>query len=152
MMNGGAWRALRDVGSLAERGGLDWDLTVRRAREARATTCVYWTLRLARAMAGVRVPDVVLEALEPPTAKAALTRLELYFVSQLSGGRPCPSVGLMRMLWSMAVRPGWSDHGSARPWKNSEMAIWREPNPPEAASRGRRLVESLGFALGLARM
>ena len=152
MMNGGAWRAHCDVGALAERGGLNWERTVRRAREARAATCVYWTLRLARAMAGVQVPAVVLERLSPPTAKPALTRLELHFASELTGGRACPSVTLTRMLWSLAVRPDWSDHGSARPWKNSEVAVWREPGPREAASRGRRLVESLGFALALARM
>ena len=149
MMNGGAWRALRDVGALTARGGLDWELATTRAHSARATTCVYWTLRLAHVMTGAVVPATVLAALEPPTPEVLLNRLERYFIWQLAGGPPCPSVRLSQMLWAAALRPGWSAHGLSRPWKNPEMTIWTHEGARGA--RG-RLAGSLGFAVELARI
>ena len=146
MMNGGAWRALRDVGALVERGGLDWDGCVVRAREARASTCVYWTLRLAHRLARVEVPASALRAMQPPTPALLRDRLERYFVWQLAEGRPCPSVRLSEMLWSAALRPQWSGHGPARPWKNPELSIWIADTPAARPSAARRVVESLGFA------
>ena len=146
MMNGGAWRAVRDVGALIERGGLDWEHCVTRAREARATTCVYWTLRLAQRLAGVDLPDGVLRAMQPPTSALVLNRLERYFVWQLAEGRTGPSVRLAESLWSAALRPGWSGHGAARPWKNPELPIWVADRPAKRPTTARRLVESLGFA------
>ena len=146
MMNGGAWRALRDVGALIERGGLDWDRCVARAREARATTCVYWTLRLAHRLAGVEPPADAMRAMEPPTPALLCNRLERYFVWQLSEGRACPSVRLSRMLWSAGLRPRWSGHGLARPWKNPELSIWVTDGTAPRPSAARRVFESLGFA------
>ena len=32
----------------------------------------------------------------------------------------CPSIGLMQLLWSAAIRPDASGHGDARPWKVGE--------------------------------
>jgi hypothetical protein len=151
MMNGGAWRALRDVGALAERGGLDWDVCVARAREARATTCVYWTLRLAQRMAGIDVPAAALRAMEPPTPAFVLRRLERYFRWQLGEGRACPSVRLGELLWSAALRPRWSGHGRARPWKNPELSIWITDGATPRLSAARRLAESVGFARSFVR-
>jgi hypothetical protein len=74
-----------------------------------------------------------------------LTRLERYFVWQVSGGRACPSVRLGALLWSTALRPGWSGHGRARPWKNPELSIWAD-GPRSRPSRTQRLVESLSVA------
>lgn len=152
MMNGGAWRALRDVGALTERGGLDWDLCVERARTARATTCVYWTLRLAQRMAGVDIPAAALVAMEPPSPGFLLKRLERYFRWQVSEGRVCPSVRLGQWLWSAALRPGWSEHGGARPWKNPELSIWVADAATPRPSAARRLAESVGFARAFVRV
>jgi hypothetical protein len=152
MMNGGAWRALRDVAALTERGGLDWDLCVARARQARATTCVYWTLRLAQKMAGVDVPAVALRAMKPPTSAIALERLERYFVWRISEGRECPSVRVGELLWSAALRPRWSGHGRARPWKNREVSIWVTDGTSAPPSAARRLAESVGFARAFVRV
>ncbi len=146
MMNGGAWRALRDVAALTEQGGVDWNLCAARARSANATTCVYWTLRLAHRMAGVEVPASVLEAMQPPTPGFLLDRLERYFMGQLAEGRLCPSVRLGELLWSAALRPRWSRHGQARPWKNPERSIWVTDGTAARPSAVGRLVESLGFA------
>lgn len=146
MMNGGAWRALRDVGALAEFGGLDWERCVARAREAKATTCVYWTLRLAHRLAGVDLPPEVLPAVEPPTPGLLLDRLERYFVWRLAEGRTCPSVRVGEMLWAAALRPRWSGHGPARPWRNPELSIWLADGPAPRPAVAQRLVESWGFA------
>jgi hypothetical protein len=145
-MNGGAWRALRDVGALVERGGIDWTLCVARAREAKATTCVYWTLRLAQRMTGLAIPAPVLAAMEPPTPQFVLDRLERYFVWHVGEGRASPSVRLGELLWSAALRPRWSGHGDARPWKNPERLIWLTDGAAPGRSAARRLVESFSFA------
>lgn len=152
MMNGGAWRALRDVAALTERGALDWDLCAVRARRARATTCVYWTLRLAQRMAGVDVPAAGLNAMKPPTPDVVLERLERYFVWQIGEGRACPSVRLGELLWSAALRPRWSGHGDARPWKNPKISIWVTDGMAAPRSAARRLAESLGFARAFVRV
>jgi hypothetical protein len=152
MMNGGAWRALRDVATLIERGGLDWTVAIARARSAKATTCVYWTLRLAQRMARVEVPASLLALLRPPTPEIVLGRLERYFVWQLAEGRSCPSVRLGEMLWLAALRPGFSGHGGARPWKNPELSIWVAEGASRRPSTVRRLVESVGFARGFVGM
>jgi hypothetical protein len=145
MMNGGAWRALRDIGALTVHTRFDWEACVARAKDARAASCVYWTLRLARTMANIEVPEFALRSLMPPTPRVLLNRLERYFVWQVSGGRSCPSVRLGALLWSSALRPGWSGHGPARPWKNPELAIWVD-GPKSRPSRTQRLVESLSVA------
>ncbi len=152
MMNGGAWRALRDVAALTERGALDWDLCVTRARTARATTCVYWTLRLAHRLAGVKVPALALRELAPPTPSLVLERLERYFMWQIAEGRTCPSVRLGQLLWSAALRPRWSGHGRARPWKNPELSIWMTNGMGAPRSAARRLAESVGFARAFVRV
>src|SRR5687767_11683341 len=152
MMNGGAWPALRDVAALIERGGLDWDLCAARAREARATTCVYWTLRLAQRMAGVEVPMAAVRATKPPTPDVVVERLERYFVWRISEGRECPSVRLSELLWSAALRPRWSGHGHARPWKNPEVSIWVTDGKTPSRSAARRLAESVGFARAFVRV
>ena len=148
MMNGGAWRALRDVAALVERGGLNWTIAVAGARRAKATTCVYWTLRLAQRMAGVDVPASALAIMRPPTPELVLERLERYFLWRLAEGRSCPSVRLGEILWSAALRPTWSGHRRARPWKNPEVAIWVGDAAHAAPSAARRFVESVGFARG----
>ncbi len=152
MMNGGAWRALRDIAVLIERGGLDWSLCEDRARAARATTCVYWTLRLAHRLAGVEVPVASLKAMEPPTPGPLLERLERYFTWQIAEGRSCPSVRVGEMLWSAALRPRWSRHGRARPWKNPELSIWVTDGKATPRSAARRLAESVGFARAFVRV
>lgn len=150
VMTIGAWRAFRDVQALAERGGLDWELALTKAREARATTCLYWTLRMARTLCGARLPAGVLRALEPPTLHFALDLLERHFAWQLAEERPCPSVKLGEMLWTLAIRPRWSDHGKARPWTNPETAPWSDASPRKR-SAAHRLAASVAFAVALLR-
>jgi hypothetical protein len=151
MMNGGAWRAFRDVSAFVETRAICWHTVVERARALRALTCVYWTLRLARTLSGVPVPRDVLLQLRPPTPQSVLSRLERYFLTQLGGELRCPSERLGEFLWAAAMRPGWSGHGTSRPWKNPEGAIWMTPENVKAPT-SRRFAETFQFALTVARL
>ena len=116
----GAWHAFRDLGTMLQRGALDWTLFVDTANAWRARTCSYWTLRLARALSGLQVPDDVLRKLEPRLPEAILQRLERHFTQGvLRNPEACPSVRLERELWNVAMQPRRNGHGDLRPWTAS---------------------------------
>ena len=83
MMNTGAWRTFRDLRALMDAGDVQWDEFVALARQSRGASCCYWTLRLARDLVGVEVPDRVLEQLRPPLPSSTLERVERHFVYHL---------------------------------------------------------------------
>jgi hypothetical protein len=113
----GAWRCFRDLAALAAEGGVHWGALVELARDARAGSCCYWALRLARAAAAVPVPAAVLEELRPRARAGALALLERHFLAGLlPEGRACPSVRLARAAWVAAVQPQRAGHGRVRPW------------------------------------
>jgi hypothetical protein len=113
----GAWRSFSDLTALASGGGVHWGALVELARDARAASCCYWTLRLARAAAGVPVPAGVLAELRPRGGAARLAALERHLLAGLlPDGRGCPSVRLARAAWTAAVQPERAGHGAVRPW------------------------------------
>ena len=117
IMRVGAWHAFRDLGALDRAGLIDWDELVRAAQRARAASCCYWTLALARTMTGLPVPDDVLGELAPTGGRVLLARLERHFVNVLLRRDPTRrSVGLDRALWNMAIQPQQQGHGATRPW------------------------------------
>jgi hypothetical protein len=119
MFIAGIGRTVRDVATLLERGEVDWDGFIALARRTRATSCAYWTLAMSRTLAEARVPDAVLKSLRPPGPMALADALErAQIMSALLGA--CPSIHLLRSMWSAAIRPGASGHGHARPWQVSE--------------------------------
>jgi len=125
-MQWGAWRTLRDCAAIIERGRFDWAEFVGFARETRAATCCFWTLRLTRHLTGAAVPDDVLTSLRPPYPEFIIERLERHFTSNLFPSEDrCPSVWLTRRLWEAGVSPQWSRHGAARPWRVSLVATGR---------------------------
>jgi putative nucleotidyltransferase-like protein len=120
-MQWGAWRAVRDVAAIVAHGDIAWSEFVDLARESRAGTACYWTLRLTNRLLGNVVPAVVLARLRPPGAEWWLQRVERHFVANLfPSSDACPSLLLARRLWAGGIRPGWSGHGRARPWQVSE--------------------------------
>jgi hypothetical protein len=120
-MEWGSWRTFRDVAAIAHRGTIDWEEFVALARDSRAATCCFWTLRLARLLTGATIPDGVLGSLAPPYPKFVIRRLERYLIASLLASEDrCPSVRLGRKLWETAIAPGWSGHGTARPWDVTE--------------------------------
>jgi hypothetical protein len=127
----GAWRALRDSAAIIHQGAFDWTEFVDLARDSRAATSCYWTLRLARHLVGAAVPVQVLAALRPPRRELWLEWLERHYVSNLFPSKDgCPSVWLTRRLWESGMVPGWSGHGTTRPWQVAER--WEAGAAPSA--------------------
>ncbi len=157
MMATGGWRAFRDVeavvagagggedgdGGRIGTGPLRWPEFVRLARESRGASCCYWTLRLARRLAGVAVPEEVLEALRPPLPEVVLDRVERHFIYHLLPTEAlCPSVSMAYTMWQLGVRPGWSGHGAVRPWDRTDDLLvdrTRRSGPQRLADQLRNL-------------
>lgn len=104
LMESGAWNTLRDVATLATSRMLDWGRLVEVARGTGTMHSTYWTLRLARTLVGLPVPDEILGALEPRVSRPMLAALERHFVHLvLRDDFACPSVSLKRRLWRVAL-------------------------------------------------
>jgi hypothetical protein len=143
-MTFGAFRTLRDVERIVAAPAIDWATLVRKAREARGATCCYWTLRMARDLAGVEVPAQVLAELSPRLPERMLRGLTRYYAEH---ALPNPdlivsSVSLSRALWSLGVRPRSQGHGASRPWLDTEEWV-RGPGGMRNTrnSAGRRLIQ-----------
>jgi len=123
MMDSAGWRTFRDLAWIVDSGKVDWDEVVEFALRTRSGTCCYWTLRLARTMVHVTIPDAVLTSLKPPGGEWRLARLEKAFALSLFpySDRRCPSVALFRLLWRMGIRPVWSGHTGNTPWDIVEL-------------------------------
>ena len=119
MLFSGLGRTARDIATLLEDGGFDWDGFVVLARQSRATSSAYWALRLARTLARAPVPDETLRRLRPPGMPFPPAALERALIASALT-RACPSVQVMRWLWCLAIRPGASGHGESRPWQVGE--------------------------------
>jgi hypothetical protein len=150
-MTFGTWRTLRDVVRLAE-SGVDWDAFIQTARDSRGSTCCYWTLRLARELAGAAVPDGALAALSPRLPKRILVRLSRHFAMQALPlpGLPPSSVSLSRALWSLAIAPKRQGHGKSRPWLDTEE--WVREGGNMRASKGSAVQRFFQQGFGLLRM
>ena len=141
----GAWHAFRDLSSLDATGQLDWDDFVGTARRWSAGSCCYWTLSLARSLAGVTLPESVLAALRsrlPDLGERALLR---HFSHGLAQGRlSCPSVRLDQALWGLAIQPRQHGHGRVRPWSVSQdllFALNEKVRPADGARPGSTFVQ-----------
>lgn len=135
-----AWRTFRDIQALIAAGRVDWEELARHARAARASTCVYWTLRLGRRLSGIAVPQRLLDDLKPPVGESMLGPVERYFCTVLC--RPPDwqdrTMLVCRTLWRLGMQPGWSGHGGARPWRRDELFTWDShgADEPQAPSGG----------------
>lgn len=127
----GAWNAFRDVQSASRVLSVDWSEFIAAADASRASTCCYWTFRLARDLMGVEIPSHVLQALRPPLPELVLRRLARHFTLILMpSGVNCPSVTVRRLMWSAGIQPRWSGHGGVRRWQLLELL------PEHRAARG----------------
>jgi hypothetical protein len=145
LMRVGSWQAMRDMRAITERGEIAWPEFVAEARQTRAVTCCYWTLRLARDLVGARVPEETLRALRPPLPSLVLKRLERQFVIQLfPADYGCPSLAVERLMWEAGMMPGWSGHGRVRPWDVDEVhAVYRDPSHRRAETRYQKAMRHL---------
>ena len=147
----GTWRTLRDVERLTV-SGLEWDTFVRNARDARGATCCYWTLRLARELAGAQVPDEVLSTLAPRLPERIRRLLARSFAIQSLPvpGAPPGSVSLARAVWTLAIAPRREGHGRSRPWLDTEE--WVREGGKMRASRGSTLQRFVQQGFGFLRL
>jgi hypothetical protein len=157
VMGRGAWRAFYDLSNLVQRDRLEWNELVDEAKLYRASSCCYWTLRLASDLAGVPVPQDVIRACRPPGTTWSGRLLAHHFKAQLDGpDRACPSVAMRRGLWRMAIRPGWSGHGDRYPWQADEPFLEEEEvaEPGLATSgfgsKARKLAPTVRYLASLA--
>jgi hypothetical protein len=112
----GAWRVVRDLDALLSDSGLHGDEFTRLATYARGETCVYWTFVLVGALTGrvtALLPPDGPQIVGGPAHRAILRHLifQSVYAPDVPGTRR-----LGRVMWSLAVRPRASGHGSARPW------------------------------------
>lgn len=113
----GTWNTIRDLATLLDRGLVSWPNLVETARACGAETCCFWTLRLARRVAGLSVPDETLDALRPPMRESVMRRLESHFVHQvLRDDLSCPSVAMRHRLWWIAMQPAAGTRVDKRQW------------------------------------
>lgn len=118
MMLSGLGRTVRDVATLTAAETIRWDAFVALAHATKAGSCADWTLGLARELAAARVPLQAIQQLRPRPLRPAGPLRRAVAATALLGA--CPSISLMRRLWSAAIRPAASGHGDARPWKVTE--------------------------------
>ena len=120
MMRLGAWNAFRDLDALSVANVLDWREFTTVAKQWRASSCCYWTLRLAGALSGLSVPQEIMCELRPALPDFVLRSLTHHFVRALTrAAAACPSVRLNEVLWTLAMQPRLNGHGGARPWQMS---------------------------------
>ncbi|HEX8848353.1 MAG TPA: nucleotidyltransferase family protein [Gemmatimonadaceae bacterium] len=132
----GLWRSIRDVDALARRSDMDWSAFLALARETRARSCCYWTLRMVSSLCRIEVPTTVQAELRPALPAWALPLLERHLaLIALPTAVSCPSVRLRRFMWSAAIQPRLSGHGAVRPWTLLELL-------PEDRERKARMAES----------
>ena len=143
-MQTGAWRTMRDVARLAEGRPRIWDEFLRLAAETRGATCCYWTLRMARELADMPVPDHVLHALRPSLPATVLDRIARHFALHLfASDVVCPSEFVERALWTAAILPGRSGHRGARPWANTHAFMTKRATTSRAVRMGTTLARQV---------
>lgn len=123
---GGRLNVFRDLAALHSSGTISWDKLVTTAHRTRSETSCYWTLRLARALTQLPVPDGVLAELSPPLSQRALSVLERH-ISQLvlRSNYACPSVVLRDRLWALALQVKRPDRVEPAHWEISAATASR---------------------------
>lgn len=140
----GAWRTFRDIGAVLAAGKVDWDKLVHAAKTHGATSCCYWTLRLANRLSGIEIPEAALSALRAPTPPGLHGIVERHLASQLfATERVCPSESIRRALWSAAIRPGRLRLGQGRPWDIDQITSPRKGQPLPVSTRIANHLENL---------
>jgi hypothetical protein len=125
----GATNAFRDLTAIERTVGFSWKRFIALAHKTRSETSCYWTLRLARSLTNLPVPDDVLTELAPNLSEALLQVLERHFAQLvLRSEHACPSVTLRDRLWAFALQTERTRTDEAMQWD----AGVRESPPPTA--------------------
>lgn len=130
LLRSGGWRTFRDVAHILRSGTVEWHSFEVEARRTRSVTSCYWTLFMARELAGAPVPDEILARLAPPIPRWLRHRLLAFYAGLIFPPRTdLPPIRIRRLMWTLGMLPGWSGHGASRPWEVLALA------PGDAARR-----------------
>jgi hypothetical protein len=103
-LSGTGWRTYRDIAAICGDEGFDWSDFVKRTQGCNGELAAYWSLRLARSLAGADVPDEILSHLRPSLPESLLNLLEHHFAHEaILAERICPSDRMRSLLWKYAV-------------------------------------------------
>lgn len=133
----GVWRAFADVHAIIADPGFDWDRFISAATTRRAKQCCYWTLRLGRVVAEVRVPDEVLNRLDPSSGGPLSNLLERHFTIQIADPSAEEAVAqrARRWLWFASMRePSRSGEADAL-WNDGSLEVPGDARPPRGVLR-----------------
>jgi putative nucleotidyltransferase-like protein len=123
----GGLNSFRDLATMRNCGVLTWEQFIAAAAQTQSESSCYWTLRLARSIGGLSVPQHVLDRLSPRLGQRMSAILEQHF-SQLilRAEHACPSVELRNRLWALALQVSETDERVSTNWNNgpeSETAL-----------------------------
>lgn len=131
-LTGAAWRTFRDITAIVHQQAFSWDRFLEKVRQAGAADPTYWSLRLARALAGAPVPDWIIEALEPGRDRALRPVLARHFCHEsVEAEQICPSARLRRRLWMRAMGPDLAVRRAASPDRRAWHRLQRSEKPKE---------------------
>lgn len=130
----GAWRAYADVHAIVSDPGFGWERFLRIATSKRIRQCCYWTLRLGRLIADVRVPDDVLRQLDPSGGGRFASMLELHFALQIGDPAAEGSVAqrARRWLWFAAMQERFTSSEADQLWNEGALEVPGEGGTPRA--------------------
>lgn len=134
---GAGWRTFRDIDTIAGLQDFSWERFLEAVNRAQAAVAVYWSLRLAKTLSGVPVPEEALAQLEPRRARALLALLVRHFSHEaVEAEQICPSHRLRRQLWMRAMGPSQEVRRAASPDRRSWHRL-KVSRPQASAGEGR---------------
>lgn len=145
----GAWRAYADAHSIVADPAFSWDRFVTVATSRRMRQSCYWTLRLGRVVADLRVPDEVLKALDPASGGRLSAMLERHFAIQIAdpGSEQSVAQRARRWLWFAAMRERSSSREADALWNEGAVEVPGEGDSMSRPQRGafRAAISTCGY-------
>jgi len=134
----GATRAFTDVHAIISDPEFDWHEFQAVARSSYARKCCYWTLRLARRLAELPIPDTVLRQLDPSEGGPIGWFLERHFVQQILHPSIEGNVSerARRWLWLAAMGRFGASTAAANLWTLGAVDLPGESPATARVSRG----------------
>lgn len=134
----GATRAFTDLHAIVGDPAFDWREFLAVATSPRARKCCYWTLRLARQLSDLPVPDWVPKALDATDGGPIAWFLERHFVQQIlePGIESEVSERARRRLWLAAMGEFGASTASANLWSLGAVDLPGESSATPRVSRG----------------
>ena len=115
-MTGGT-NVFRDLNAIERTADFSWEKFVALANQTRSQAACYWTLRLAKGLTDLAVPEAVLSTLAPSIGEPLLCVLERHFAQlALHSESACPSATLRHRLWAFALQADGSGTNQANQW------------------------------------